>query len=211
MHAMQYAITLPADYDMSIIRKRVADKGHLLDQLPGLGLKAYLVRERSADCPLNQYAPFYLWTETAAMSTFLWEGGGFQGIVADFGRPSVHHWVGAGFTRGSAREEPTQATITRTPLPADVNPQTALADARARLPQSAQNDAVHSAALAVDPSRWELVRFTLWTNHEPSPSPYTVHYRVLHLSCPNIDQLPPGRSGGQAGEGGHSGLHQSSL
>jgi hypothetical protein len=191
MHAMQYAITLPADYDMSVIRKRVADKGHLLDHLPGLGLKAYLVRERGEDCPVNQYAPFYLWTETPAMSKFLWEGGGFQGIVADFGRPLVHHWVGAEFARGSAREVPTQATITRTPLAADVNPQGALADARTALPGQAQQDGVHSTALAVDPSRWELVHFTLWTSSSPKPSPATVHYRVLHLSCPNIDQLPP--------------------
>ena len=35
MHAMQYEITLPADYDMEIIRKRVATKGHLLDDFPG--------------------------------------------------------------------------------------------------------------------------------------------------------------------------------
>jgi hypothetical protein len=125
------------------------------------------------------------------MSKFLWEGGGFQGIVADFGRPLVHHWVGAEFARGSAREVPTQATITRTPLAADVNPQGALADARTALPGQAQQDGVHSTALAVDPSRWELVHFTLWTSSSPKPSPATVHYRVLHLSCPNIDQLPP--------------------
>ncbi|MCW2914583.1 MAG: hypothetical protein JWN52_2651 [Actinomycetia bacterium] len=37
MHAMQYEITLPADYDMKIIRHRVATKGHLLDAFPGLG------------------------------------------------------------------------------------------------------------------------------------------------------------------------------
>jgi hypothetical protein len=31
MDALQYEITLPADYDMGIIRKRVADFGHLAD------------------------------------------------------------------------------------------------------------------------------------------------------------------------------------
>ncbi|WP_290870364.1 DUF4865 family protein, partial [Hamadaea sp.] len=34
---MQYAIRLPADYDMGIIRDRVARKGHLLDRWEGLG------------------------------------------------------------------------------------------------------------------------------------------------------------------------------
>ena len=61
MHAMQYRLTLPADYDMEIIRRRVARKGHLLDDWEGLGLKAYLVRERGVHgSPVNQYAPFYL-------------------------------------------------------------------------------------------------------------------------------------------------------
>lgn len=188
MHAMQYAITLPADYDMSVIRKRVADKGHLLDHLPGLGLKAYLVRERGADSPVNQYAPFYLWTEAAAMSKFLWEGGGFQGIVADFGRPPVQYWVGAGFALGSTRQTPSEATIRRTSLAPDVNPQDALCEAREALAQRAQQDGVHSTALAVDPSRWEFVHVTLWTN-SPEPSPANVQYRILHLSSPNIDQL----------------------
>ena len=36
MFAMQYSITLPADYDMAIIRHRVAAKGHLLDDFPSL-------------------------------------------------------------------------------------------------------------------------------------------------------------------------------
>ena len=31
MYAMQYEIPLPADYDMAIIRRRVASKGHLTD------------------------------------------------------------------------------------------------------------------------------------------------------------------------------------
>ncbi len=39
MHAKQYEITLPADYDMGVIRERVATKGHLLDAFPGLGFK----------------------------------------------------------------------------------------------------------------------------------------------------------------------------
>lgn len=51
MHAMQYEITLPSDYDMGIIRDRVATRGHLLDTFPGLGVKAYLMRERGEDSP----------------------------------------------------------------------------------------------------------------------------------------------------------------
>lgn len=42
MIAMQYSFTLPADYDMSIIDRRIRDKGPLLDGFPNLGFKAYL-------------------------------------------------------------------------------------------------------------------------------------------------------------------------
>ncbi|GGO10638.1 hypothetical protein GCM10010116_21330 [Microbispora rosea subsp. aerata] len=39
----------------------MATRGHALDDRAGLGLKAYLIRERGvAGSPVNQYAPFYL-------------------------------------------------------------------------------------------------------------------------------------------------------
>ncbi len=103
MYAMQYSITLPADYDMNIIRQRVATRGHLLDTFPGLGLKAFLIRERGIDgSPVNQYAPFYLWTSIAGVNNFLWgNNAGFSGIVDSFGRPIVQHWTGVAFEKGA--------------------------------------------------------------------------------------------------------------
>lgn len=77
MYAMQYELTLPADYDMGIIRKRVAARGLATDIFPGLGLKAYLILERGVEgSKVNQYAPFYLWTAISGMSRFLWGGAG---------------------------------------------------------------------------------------------------------------------------------------
>ncbi|WP_368861457.1 DUF4865 family protein [Frankia tisae] len=92
MYAMQYEITLPADYDMEIIRRRVADTGHALDDQAGLALKAYAIRERGvAGAAVNQDAPFYLWHDAAAMGHFLVGGGGFDRIIHSFGRPPVAH------------------------------------------------------------------------------------------------------------------------
>ncbi|MBB6417958.1 hypothetical protein HDC93_003552 [Streptomyces sp. AK010] len=65
MHALQYEITLPAGYDMGIIRDRVARRGHVLDDWAGLGLKAYPIRERGLrGSPVNAYAPFSLWNRS---------------------------------------------------------------------------------------------------------------------------------------------------
>ena len=45
MIVKQYVVTLPSDYDMKIIRERVATKGATFDTFPGLGIKAFTIRE----------------------------------------------------------------------------------------------------------------------------------------------------------------------
>ncbi|WP_413811507.1 DUF4865 family protein [Streptomyces sp. OE57] len=193
MLAMQYRITLPADYDMKIIRHRVEAKGPLLDDFPGLGLKAYGIRERGVDgSPVHQYAPFYLWTAPEAMNRFLW-GPGFQGVVRDFGRPSVEHWQGLGFERGpAAGSVPRAATRHAEPVPAAADPASAVEGALARLAERARKDGVHTTALGIDPRGWELIHFTLWEESAP-PSEPGDRYQVLHLSAPGLDALSQGR------------------
>ncbi|MDN3360090.1 DUF4865 family protein [Actinomadura sp. DC4] len=187
MHAMQYEITLPADYDMDIIRERVATRGSALDDFDGLGLKAYLIRERGDASPVNQYAPFYLWQSPTGMNRFLWGGGGFHNIVRDFGRPSVRHWTGVALEHGPARmRQPLHAT--RLTERIDGDPAAAVADALSDL--QTRTPGVHSTALAVDPFSWELVRFTLWAEKTETAGD---HYQVLHLSSPALKQIPTGR------------------
>lgn len=195
MHAMQYEITLPADYDMGIIRKRVAAKGHLLDDYPGLGAKAYLIRERGVDeSPVNQYAPFYLWNTPEGMNSFLW-GPGFQGIVDDFGRPEVQHWTGLAFARGAAASVASAsakaAIRRRVHIPAGTHLGDLageLADEAARLGR--QKGALFAAA-AIDPRTWEALHFSVW-DHE-SPEGQGDVFQVLHVSAPERDLLAQGR------------------
>ncbi|MFE7319124.1 DUF4865 family protein [Streptomyces sp. NPDC057555] len=189
MHAMQYRITLPADYDMEIIRHRVTTKGPLLDDLPGLGLKAYGVRERGTDgSPVNQYAPFYLWADQEAMTRFL-TGEGFRGLVRDFGRPAVHTWQGLHHRPGpAAGHAPVSFTRRTEILPEDADPATAIEEAVAGHEELAATDGVHSTTLGLDPRRWELVHFTLWADAAPH-STDGERFRVLHLSAPGADLL----------------------
>lgn len=208
MDALQYEITLPADYDMRIVRTRVADVGHLLDDRAGLGLKAYLIRERGRDgSPVNQYAPFYLWNSPGALAHFLVGGGGFQGIVRDFGRPAARRWVGLACGAGPARGAvPTAASrrLSRLPVhpsdpgdPSDPDASgTAPADRVSReveeLAALARRPGVHTAALALDTACWELVRFVLWCGPAPQEDG-AERYEVLHLSAPEQADLPEGR------------------
>ncbi|GAA1917484.1 DUF4865 family protein [Streptomyces durmitorensis] len=192
MHVMQYEITLPADYDMGIIRNRVATKGHLLDDYPGLGAKAYLIRERGVDdSPVNQYAPFYLWNTPEGMNSFLW-GPGFQGIVDDFGRPEVQHWTGLAFAEGSASGEPAKSAVRhRMRIPARTHLgglATELAEEAGRL---AQREGSVYAAAAIDPRTWEALLFSVWDHDSPKGEGDV--FQVLHLSAPERGLLPGGR------------------
>jgi hypothetical protein len=186
---MQYEVTLPGDYDMGVIRERVARRGAALDDFAGLGLKAYLIRERGVDgSAVNQYAPFYLWQSPAGMNRFLWGGGGFQGIVRDFGRPAVRRWAGVALLHGPEFTAVPRAATRRTErLPDHVDPALSVERALAEL---SVVPGVHSTALAVDPYTWELVRFTLWADEAP---PEGDRFRVLHLSAPALGAIETGR------------------
>ncbi|MEU9339756.1 DUF4865 family protein [Streptomyces sp. NPDC048278] len=192
MHAMQYEFTLPADYDMGVIRSRVARVGHLLDGWDGLGVKSYLMRERGHHgSPVNQYGPFYLWNTVQGMNAFLW-GGAFQGPVDDFGRPRVRQWTGLAFEEGTATGRPAAFAVRRRQrVPDGVELAAFMAGAADETGRLAAEDGAVLAAAAVDTHTWELVHFSLWTHDTPKAEGDV--FQVLHLSAPGRDALPRGR------------------
>lgn len=196
MHAMQYEIGLPSDDDTGIVRDRVARAGHLLDDWEGLGVKAYLMRERGRDgSPVNQYAPFYLWNTVAGMNAFLW-GGGLQRIRDDFGRPSVRQWTGLAYGAGGAVDSVARVAVRRrAALPDRARLADAVADAVRETTRLAELDGAVLAATTVDTSRWELVHFSRWAHDGPNARGERegAVFRVLHLSAPGRDRLPRGR------------------
>ncbi|MEN3280190.1 MAG: hypothetical protein V7607_1330 [Solirubrobacteraceae bacterium] len=198
MQAMQYEITLPADYDMAVIRDRVATRGTMTDDFEGLGLKAYAIRERGVDgSPVNQYAPFYLWASLDGMNRFLW-GAGFEGFSRDFGRPVVRQWTGVAFERGPASEAAPRAATRRVqPIAPDDEARAVIEAAAVETHERAREPAVYSTALAVDTRAWELVQLILWGGRAPESAAFAdaaeTTYEVLHLSSPQVDDLKVGR------------------
>ncbi|HEX4225141.1 MAG TPA: DUF4865 family protein [Pseudonocardiaceae bacterium] len=194
MYAVYYDRVFPADYDMGIIRKRVANVGHLLDDRAGMFLKAYLIRERGIDgAPVNQVSSCYLWEDSDAMAEFFFADGGFFGVIRDFGRPTVEHWMGVATVAGPARgAEPRAASRRITVLPESLD-QDGLGLARrievekARLAELADNPDLHTAAIAVDPRDWRLLRLTLWAQECPADDD-AEHFEVMHLSAPGITE-----------------------
>lgn len=159
MIAMQYRFALPADYDMGIVDRRIADRAPLLDGFPGMRLKAYLTARVPVDAE-NRYAPFYLWDDAASMNGFLC-GPPFAGVSRAFGWPSVRVWsvwtslVAPGAARAA------HATQEVVPIPAHAD----LAALRHGEIEAAA-EAVERGALAAvagfDPTGWTRLRFRLW-------------------------------------------------
>lgn len=189
MIAMQYTFVLPADYDMTVIERRIADKGHLLDGFPGLLFKAYLsadtrqMTRAGGAAGDNLYAPFYLWGDSEGMNAFLC-GAGFAGVTRAFGWPSVKTWsvwhasVGpdAALARYATRETVALA------------PHTALGALRDAEIAAARTAGERAGALAVvvgfEPTSWTLVRFCLW-REMPASGAWSASdqlYRVGHIS-----------------------------
>ena len=110
MLAMQYSISLPADYDMKSIRDRVAKRGPTYDTLGHLGFKASLITEKGKGGNLeNSYAPFYIWQAQQGMLDFLC-GDKFKGLTESFGWPVVKVWTIIDVGAGNSSQWPAYAT-----------------------------------------------------------------------------------------------------
>jgi hypothetical protein len=191
--AMQYRFVLPADYDMTIVERRIAEKGPLLDDFPNLKFKAYLWAARSHGAPENLYAPFYVWDNGAGMSEFLC-GPGFAGVSGAFGWPSVKTWTVWSAPLSDAVAEARFATREIAPIA----PYAALSEIRGRESEAAQEAVARGGAFAAvaafEPTQWTLVRFRLWGERPAAAGEANELYRVGHLSRPEAKAAAADRS-----------------
>ncbi len=191
MLAMQYSFTLPSDYDMSVIERRVSEKGHALDHHAPLIFKAYLAaiaKDPVTASRENLYAPFYLWHDNDGMQGFL-SSQGFAGLVASFGWPSIRTWPAVmAFERREDLSAATFATREFLPIVAytDLAQLAAQESAAARQAMSDSNGLL--ALAAFEPTTWSMVRFRLWRDaNDLIRSPSMQAYNVLHVSHPALN------------------------
>jgi hypothetical protein len=188
MIAMQYSFVLPSDYDMSIIERRIQEKGQMLDNHSPLVFKAYLIArkgETTTRSPENLYAPLYLWHRNEGMSDFLCSAG-FAGLVDSFGWPSVRSWP---IVIGLEQVDNIQQARFATREVQQLVPFTALQTLRveeSRLTGAAVKEEGALLALsAFEPTTWTLVRFRLWDEAGQFSKLFdTQAYNVVHLSNP---------------------------
>ena len=191
MIIMQYTITLPADYDMGVIRRRVATRGPGFDDFPGLGVKVFTIREKGRfGAESNQYAPIYLWPAVEPMWGFV-AGDGFKGIVDSFGWTSIRCWLGLAFARRDGLDWKAIRSVSREEEV--IAPATNLSEMRVREIERAR-DAVRSPGLAtravgVDVKDWTLARVDYWTEPQTPDRGGQPSFEALHVSAANASAL----------------------
>ena len=184
MLAMQYRFVLPADYDMTIIRQRIHDRGHLLDGFPCLDWKAYLWTEKDGQHPdaVNSYAPLYLWQDNEGINQFL-SSPGFRALCADFGRPQIDIWSVLDCVGNQAMPE---ASICYRQIQAIQPAQSLLAlrQQERHVATQLQQQGALTVFSAYDPRQWQLLRISAWRQQQeiPSPESDSTCYRIGYVA-----------------------------
>lgn len=170
MIVMQYSFTLPANYDMQIIRNRITENGHKLNGFPQLIFKGYLysIKENRELGPgkENQYAPFYLWESNEGMISFL-ANPGYKQLEQDFGRPRINYGIPIIYSKEETLTSAKYLKREVIHIPKDSN----IADI---IEQEKSLD-IHALTTAdnkpvayissLNPEQWRLTRWTFWSSY----------------------------------------------
>ncbi|GGC00731.1 DUF4865 domain-containing protein [Marinobacterium zhoushanense] len=188
MISMQYRFVLPADYDMQIIRQRISDKGHLLDNFPGLMFKAYLFADTlnaESPAPFKLYAPFYLWENTLGMKRFLCSSG-FEGVQRSFGRPQLMSWIPLAQTVLPSVRQARYASRALVKLKPLASLETLEAEEEKYVQAQITRNNALACISALDPHNWTLMRFSLYAQSNPLVDGVDIEfYQVGYVAGPS--------------------------
>jgi hypothetical protein len=194
MLALRYAHRLPADYALDNIRTRIATRGPLWNDTPGLAFKAFAIRTAGiAGASGNVYASIYLWQDAAAAMDMLADPGRFGAVIAAFGRPQVDIGLPlAARTKGDGGD--IRALVQdEVALDADVDPAQLRVSEAARVADALGDPDVLAAVSALDPTAWRLTRTRLLRTPVEAVSSGTA-YDVAYLARPGWARLKQGES-----------------
>lgn len=181
MLAMQYTIQLPDTYDMRLIRARVEERSQLFKTLPGLMQKCYLVNDRD-----RIYAPFYIWDNITEARRFMLNDL-FRGVIQAFSRPRIRTWTIIACDWGNKILQPRFAVREADIIAPEENLEKMVEKELKAHAKLVENDNLYFHVIALDPDRWELMRFSLWGDQKSADFPgadVIQHYEVLMVSRP---------------------------
>lgn len=173
MIAMQYKISLPDDYPMDIIKKRVQDNGAKTDGFADLHFKAYLISEKGIlNQDKNEYAPLYLWESSRGMNQFLFDGF-YQNILDSFGWQKIQigivaachlkkEFINSNYALEYEREIPPSDCLKAPGFSSHFSQST-------------------GRVMFYHPDKWNCTEFHFF-EQLPAAKPHAKFYRILHIS-----------------------------
>jgi len=112
MLAMSYQVTLPGSYDVDAFRQALDSTIEGWTTTEGLLFAAHgLTQANTPGATHHVYSPFFVWSNTSRMGTYLWGGEHFAQIEREFGRPSVQTWAVTSVQLGSPADNPESAAV----------------------------------------------------------------------------------------------------
>ena len=181
MLALQYSIHLPHDTDDATIEERVAQRAPVFEEMPGMVHKAFLYNRSD-----KLYAPFYVWENLHGARDFLFDEL-FQGFVKQFRRPRMRSWIVLHQGQGELAMPPAFARCESDLVPAEEDLEALIAREKETHEKLMQEESLYYHLVALNPDRWELMRYTLWKDAKSPPSPEAdcvQDFEVLHLNEP---------------------------
>lgn len=176
MIGMQYTITLPSDYDMTIIKKRVEENGFKTDSFPQLLFKCYLIQEKGSDGFENVYAPLYVWKDSSGMNAFIFEGF-YDNIIKSFGWHNIHVGIPLTLDLSDHFNEAKYALE----LTKEIEPRISLEGFKDRITNSYVKEKNLVGMVCIyNPDKWRYSQFFFYKDY-----PKSLHgkvYQILHIS-----------------------------
>lgn len=161
MRSLYYPITLPDEFDMRAIERRVRERAAAFEAVEGLALKAFLVTSTAQGAPRNLYAPFYVWDHAAAMVEFL-GGPLFHAVTESFGRPQAFDRQVLQFDVASRDFSPQAATLEAIAVDAKRPIIDTYRDESAAHRRTLSRAGLYAAATVLDTASWTIHRIELW-------------------------------------------------
>ena len=183
-----YGHRLPADYDLSIIRARAAQRGALWDAIPELYFKAFMLRERGQYGAISsEYSSLYLWQRDQSFRDAL-VGGRYKVVTDSFGRAEIETRVALDARKGSGRVA-RSVYKQEQDIALDADLTSVFAAEIERNAAIARQKGAVAAAVGIDAQNWRITRILL-SEEEPGEGKAGVAYQVLYLAKPLLDTLP---------------------
>ena len=173
MISMQYKISLPDNYNMNIIRKRVADNGHKTDGFQDLIFKAYLISEKKGSFKnSNEYSPLYIWKNNEGMNKFIFNGY-YDNILSSFGWQKIN--IGIPITCCLGKDfHSSKFTVE---IEHEITPTKKMK----AIKFSFDKDNCTGKVLIYNPYKWKYVEYYFYKN-VPNKKTVGKIYKILHLS-----------------------------